>query len=396
MRRVAPPRSCLAPVRRWHLGGGAVCLLTITIGGTAAVAEPADDPGSPAIYGIDDDQELETVPARPHESGTRAPTGTEVHAVQRGDTLWDIAATHFHDPWRWPKLWALNPEIANPHWIFPGQTIRLRDAGPAAAPTPTPVAATPDEPAAPAGVSVAPTMRRAPPAAQRGELREVGFVDEGTFKEAGVINGSIDEKILLASGDQAYVEFPAGRLPKAGARYSVYQVDTDHPVREPHSSLVLGYLVHVYGEVVIDALTDRPIVNGRLMNLAGPVERGYRVGPLVRQLKSVDAKPNGANVTAHVVASVEPNILIANHMFVVLDRGRRHGVDVGNRFWVQRQGDGLKRVMEDADAMDHRFPPHAVAEIIAVDVQNETTVGWVSSGTRELRVGDVADMRRGD
>jgi hypothetical protein len=88
-------------------------------------------------------------------------------------------------------------------------------------------------------------------------------------------------------------------------------------------------------------------------------------------------------------------MLIANQMFVVLNRGRRHGVDVGNRFLVLRQGDGLKRLMEDWDTADRRFPPHAVAEIVAVDVQEETTVGWISRATRELHTGDVADLRRG-
>jgi hypothetical protein len=51
--------------------------------------------------------------------------------------------------------------------------------------------------------------------------------------------------------------------------------------------------------------------------------------------------------------------------------------------------------MEDWDASDHRFPPHAVGEIIAVDVQSESSIGWISHATRELRVGDLADMQKG-
>jgi hypothetical protein len=82
-------------------------------------------------------------------------------------------------------------------------------------------------------------------------------------------------------------------------------------------------------------------------------------------------------------------------MFVIVDRGRRQGVEIGNRFLVLRQGDGLKRVLESWDTTDPRFPPYAVAEIVAVDVGSETTVGWISRGSRELRVGDVADLRRG-
>jgi hypothetical protein len=357
--------------------------------GASVWAQPSDETAPSSIYGFEGDEELETLPPVDPSATT---LGETVHTVRKGDTLWDISREYLRDPWRWPKVWALNPEIANPHWIFPGQSIRLRDAkasGVSAAVEPTPPSAQ--------GANVAGSLQsrpvNAPPGAQ--DLRQIGFVDEGGLKAAGVINGSLEEKILLATGDHAYVEFPADRLPKGGARFSVYQVDTDHPLTAPSSKVVLGYLVHVYGDVVIDTLTDRPIVNARLVDLAEPVERGYRVGPVIHQWKSVKPKHNQADITARITASIEPNILIANQMFVVLNCGRRQGIEVGNRFLVLRQGDGFKRMMEDWDASDHRFPPHAVAEIVAVDVQNETTIGWISRGTRELHTGDVADLRRG-
>lgn len=380
---------------------------------TAAAAPPAklpaapavllaqagdDDQGPTGIYGVDSDDQTETLPPPDSRRETLTTTAT-THTVRKGDTLWDISRTYFHDPWRWPKVWALNPEIANPHWIFPGQLVRLRDTTAA----PTPVAAGTDAAGLPGGRPSPETLAAGPglPAPRpdlRGdspELRQLGFVDEQSLKAAGVINGSLEEKMLLASGDHAYVEFPGNKPPKGGTRYSVYQVDTEHPLKEPRSDLVLGYLVHLYGEVVIDSLTDRPIANARLEGLSEPVERGYRVGPVFHQLRSVKPRANLADMTARIVAAVEPNLLIANQMFVVLNRGRRHGVEIGNRFLVLRQGDGSKRLMEDWDANDHRFPPHAVAEIVAVDVQNETTVGWISRGTRELHKGDIADLRRG-
>ena len=35
------------------------------------------------------------------------------------DTLWDIAALFLRDPWRWEALWADNPQVGNPHFIYP-------------------------------------------------------------------------------------------------------------------------------------------------------------------------------------------------------------------------------------------------------------------------------------
>ena len=334
--------------------------------------------------------EEETVPA-----GEGTPIGApQTHSVRSGDTLWNISERYFKDPWRWPKIWALNPEIANPHWIFPGQVLRLRDDKRVAAAQEGEAPSLPPLPAKPPAVSAHDGAGRLA-LSDSPDIRQLGFIDEGNLKAAGVINGSLEEKIMLASGDHVYVEFPKDHPPKGGARYSIYQIDADHPLRDPGSSLILGYLVHIYGDVVIDEFTDRPIANARLLDVVEPIERGYRVGPLMGQLKSVSTKKNEASLTARIVAAVQPNIMIAKQMFVVLNRGRRHGVDVGNRFQVLRQGDGIKRVMEDWDTLDHRFPPHAIAEIVTVDVQNESSIGWVSRSSRELRIGDVADLRAG-
>lgn len=49
----------------------------------------------------------------------------ETYIVEKGDTLWDISAIFLDQPWLWPKLWRLNPEINNPHLIYPGDVLRL-------------------------------------------------------------------------------------------------------------------------------------------------------------------------------------------------------------------------------------------------------------------------------
>jgi LysM domain len=322
------------------------------------------------------------------------------HVVKKGDTLWGICDSYFHDPWRWPKVWAQNPDITNPHWIFPGQTIKL---GAFSHSTP---GATDSNGDPAAGEETASDAERASDrvhvirasgvaAVDNGALREVGFVDTRELSLAGFINGSREEKIMLGSGDHAYIEFAKERPLKLGDRFTVYQVDTDHPVREPGSSLTIGYIVRIYGDIVIDALTDRPVASARLVNLAEPVERGYRVGPVFKQFKTVVPRKNEISTTGRVVAAIAPNLLIAQNMFVVLNRGSRHGVELGNRFVVIRQGDGYRPRMENWTDMDHRFPPDAVAELLTVDVREETSTAWVTHGNREIRIGDVADMRKG-
>ncbi|HEY2902725.1 MAG TPA: LysM domain-containing protein [Polyangia bacterium] len=319
----------------------------------------------------------------------------DTHVVKKGDTLWSICDSYFHDPWRWPKVWAQNPDITNPHWIFPGQNIKL-----GAISHVTPGAVSDDASGDGASGDKRTERVRIVRAAgstsiDNGMLREVGFVDTHELSFAGTINGSREEKILLASGDQAYVEFSQARPLKAGERFTVYKVDETNPVKEPGSSLTIGYIVRMYGDITIDTLTDRPVASATLVNLIEPVERGYRVGPIFKQFKAVAPRKNEISTTARVVAAIQPNLLIAQNMFVVLNRGTRHGVELGNRFIIIRQGDGYRPRMENWNDMDHRFPPDSVAELLIVDVREETAMGWVSQGNREIRIGDVADMQKG-
>jgi hypothetical protein len=311
----------------------------------------------------------------------------EFHVVKKGDTLWSLCDGYFHDPWRWPKLWSQNPRITNPHWIFPGDVVRLQAA--------TPAVAEASSSPAPMGGSSAMSARRISDESKSFVLRDIGYVEAKELEVSGVISGSREEKIMLSTGDQAYLTFAKERPLKAGERYTVFVADKSHPLRSPGTKAVLGYVVHIYGDVVVDQISSTVAARGTLVDMIEPVERGYFVSPLVKKFRRIEPRPSAVNLEASIVASLSPMNMLGPETFVVLNRGRQHGVELGNRSFVVRRADGYRRLMEGWDHFDTQYPTEVVGELWVVDVGDDTSLAWIARSSKEIRIGETAEMRKG-
>lgn len=345
-----------------------------------ACAQPPAPPAAPRS-----EPPLLTAPA-PLRLRSDAP---QRYTVQPGDTLWDISSKFLGNAYYWPKLWSINDQITNPHWIYPGDLVRLLPRGLLV--TPPPVSLEPD---ATPTTTPPPPVSVPPSAPLEARIRQVAFVDQRDLDRGMVITGSVEDKALLAEGDEVFVTYPKDRIPTVGSRFSVYAEET--PVFHPRAGGKVGSYVRVLGEVVITSVKLDKRAQARIVTSTGEIERGARVGPLQRQFKTVPPVANTVDLQRTIVARLARTQLIGSGEIVFVDAGERDGVKPGNRFYVVRRGDALPPPdRADLTGQDDRdFPARALGRIILIDVGKDISVGLVDRAVEEMGVGDLVIMRK--
>jgi LysM domain len=303
------------------------------------------------------------------------------HTVRRGDTLWSLCAGYFRDPWRWPKVWSFNPSITNPHWIYPGNKIRMRPGK--------------ETLTAPGKQTVVGAYAKRQKLPSTIYLKQRGFIEEDAMKYKAKITGSREEKIMLATFDQVYIRFTKKKPLKVGERYSIYKAIK--PVIHPHHKRSIGQMVEIYGEVEIKEITKARMARGVILKAVNPIERGYLVGKIKRVFKAIKpVKNTNTRVTGSVVAVLNQSHLIGAKQLVFIDRGKKYKVRVGYTFYVTRRGDAFRRLAQFKQKRrptERKWPKEFVAQIIVVDIGWNHAVGYVSKTLKELRLGDRVELQ---
>ncbi|PID38904.1 MAG: hypothetical protein CSA65_01525 [Proteobacteria bacterium] len=305
----------------------------------------------------------------------------EFHIVKKGDTLWELCQYYYGDPWAWPQLWAYNKGISNPHWIYPGDRVRLL-AGP---------------PRRSGFAVVARGSRRY----DKGPitLRQFGFADPKDLEASGMIVGSKMEHLMLSLYHEVYVKGSKKKDKKSGVRfkprrgvtYTIYRIE--RPLKSAKKDL--GHVVRILGSLRVKRVNKHKIATAEITEALNEIRRGDRVGPLRRTFKRLPVRPARKDLAGRVLDHLRLGIHIGQDDLVFLNRGKNQGVRRGNRFLVMRRGDGYRQMLQDKEVDHKEWPREAIAEIAVLDVREDASVGVITRSLKEVRKGDYIRMRRG-
>lgn len=264
------------------------------------------------------------------------PRHPETYVVVPGDTLWDIAAMFLRDPWYWPEIWQINPQIANPHLIYPGDVLSLaflddgrpaviREGGPG-----NTVRLSPRVRVAPLEEAI-PTI---PYATLRAFLSRSAILAESEIESLPYIVAQ-RESLLGAAGNDVYVRGVAG---DTGTPYNV--VHLGEALVDPDDDAVLGYEGIFVGEGNLRRTGDPSTL--RLVNTTREALNGdFLVSPEMSLPANFLPRAPEATVNGRIISVVDGISLIGQYQVVVLNRGARHGIEPGHVLSAFRAGEEI-------------------------------------------------------
>jgi len=313
------------------------------------------------------------------------PRHPDTYVVQRGDTLWDIASTFLRDPWYWPEIWQINPQVENPHLIFPGDILSLvflddgspairLERGPGGTERLSPrVRSEPIEDAIPT----------VPFETLRAFLSRPAVIDPNDMDRLPYLFAH-PEGLLGSAGRDVYVR---GTDAPAGTVFNI--VHPGDALVDPDSGDVIGYQGLYVGQGRVRAGGDPATV------LITESAREATIGDYLipeEGINPVNFFPQapGAPIDGQIISVLDGVSLIGQYQVIVINRGANHGVAPGHVLSVYQTGewvrDDLSKRRFFADKV--RLPDQFAGTTMVFRVFDRLSYALVMEAEREFRVLD--------
>jgi len=252
------------------------------------------------------------------------------YIVEKGDTLWDISGMYLDSPWLWPRLWQVNPDIDNPHLIYPGDKLSLvwRNGLPVLSVKPI--------------VKLSPKIRvrdkKAVPTVNEGlvlpYLQSDRLVTQADIESAQRVLGTSDGRKFLTAQDRLFI---SGQ--QQHPKWGIYRAVATYQRTQPTTSIVSLRLVATAKLSAVDESFSSLKVESQLQEIL--------INDVVLPELALDKStltttfypsPTKMGQSANIVGSLEGAKFSAQNQVVVIDRGTDDELRQGSMFSLRESG----------------------------------------------------------
>ena len=320
------------------------------------------------------------------------PRHPESYVVQQGDTLWDIASMFLRDPWYWPEIWQINPQVENPHLIFPGDTLSLaylRDGRPVIN-----LERGPQVVQAGTGVDRLSPRIRAQPLEEAIQtipyetiaafLSRPRFIDEDEIDDMPYVV-ALREGLIGSAGRDVYVRGFEEQPPLS----SVFNVvELGGAFVDPDTNDVLGYQGIYVGQGRLDRTGDP----GTLRMLE--TEREVVVGDYLADeedeipLNFVPRSPE-SEIEGRIISVMSGVSLIGQYQVVVINRGTQAGLEPGHVLRVYQTGQTIRDTHRGLVGQKVRLPDEPAGTMMVFRTAERISYALIMEATTPLALLDT-------
>lgn len=303
-----------------------------------------------------------------------------IYVIKQGDTLWGLSERFIKDPNYWPQMWAKNRQITNPHFIYPGQKVRV---------FPDRLEFVPKEQSAQtgsqkAGGSKASEQMQLVAAEKLYNVQgNEGFLLESNIIQDGTIISINHNREIAGIDDIIYTDLGTENGIKGGEKYSIFRKAAE--VKHPVTNKILGTKIISLGSLQItdvEAKTSRAIITANYREIS---KGSYLLPQRQDQKHEVALKESASTLDGYIVDSFHGTSMIAVGDVVYIDLGTTQGAEPGNMLYIVRDVKLDEKFYERAKA---HLPQELIGALVILESGINTSTAIIVKSVDTIYKGD--------
>jgi len=360
----------------------------------ATLEDPDSESGTQTVEAMIPEQE-------PSETITYEPEYPQTYIVQKGDTLWDISSVFLRDPWHWPEIWFKNPQVENPHLIYPGdelaiiyiggerrvQIVRRGEDGQILS-----IGGTSGMKV----VKLSPRVRThaidasipsIPIDSIRHLLSRPLIIEKEELDNSAYVISSVDAHLINSVNDRLYVRKLDTN--SGNGRYQIFR--PNKPLYDPTTDELLGYEAIYVGETKLLLGGDPATV--QVTKSVREILRNDRVLPIDNTNFERDffPKPPGTQVRGEVLSLLDAISMLGQYQTLAINLGSRDGIETGNLLVVKRVGAVIPDFEEEDPTFKLKLPNERIGLVMIIRSFEKMSYALVMEASRPIVVTDYVE-----